>query len=507
MKRSTFFIFMLTLLFPLAGISQNQSTIVDDIYYKPGKDKTLQTENTNQTTQNQNFNNNSSPNYKNGAKEIIYTERKTTNPTIVHDTVYVVGMASDVHRNGIKRASNLASYDSKTGSMVIHDTIYVADNNQDNVANQPNDSTENNQEQGYYLNGFNGNESDMEYAERIRRFHNPKYEIFIGDPRYNDIYFLNNSDWNVYVDGSYAYVTPTWTNPYWWNYNIDPYFGGFGWGGYGYGWNSPWGFNNFYGGYGLGDYYGYGYGYPYYGYGGYYGYGYGYPYYGYGGYGGYGGFNRNKNYDEGNRREIPNYNGSNRLGGTRNSASSTIGGGTYSASNQFTTVTGSRNSSLASNTSLSTRTTVTSNSRITTNSVNGIGIVRANGLRFNNQSSGTSSIARSNTYNINTRPRTYTTSISNVPTGNTTGRQSINYNSTSRSNYSTGITSRSSSNSIINSSNNNYRSNSPSYSRESTNYSSGNSGSSYSGGGRSSGGSSSGGGGGRSSGGGGGGRR
>ena len=47
---------------------------------------------------------------------------------------------------------------------------------------------------GYYLNGFEGSQSDLEYAERIRRFHNPKFTIHISDPAYTDIYFLDPTD-------------------------------------------------------------------------------------------------------------------------------------------------------------------------------------------------------------------------------------------------------------------------------------------------------------------------
>jgi len=167
MKRTTFII-ALTLLVPLVGMGQSPSSVTDDIYFKPSDAKIVQKARKN----------NEAPNYKNGAKEIIYIDRESNQP-ITPDTTYVLAQA--------------------------------------------NDSTENYDQQGEYLNGFNGTESDLEYAERIRRFHNPRYTIHIGDPNYNDIYFLNNSDWNVYVDGTYAYVTPTWTNPYWWNYNYSPY--------------------------------------------------------------------------------------------------------------------------------------------------------------------------------------------------------------------------------------------------------------------------------------------
>ena len=66
-----------------------------------------------------------------------------------------------------------------------------------------------NGDDGYYLNGFNGSESDYEYALRIRRFHNPKFVVSVSDPYYSDIYFLDNNDWNVYISDNYAWVTPT----------------------------------------------------------------------------------------------------------------------------------------------------------------------------------------------------------------------------------------------------------------------------------------------------------
>ncbi|MFA5045976.1 MAG: hypothetical protein WC542_08610, partial [Paludibacter sp.] len=207
---------MLALLVPVAGICQSNSTFIDDIYYKPSDAKLEQTARVNKKV----------PNKKNGAKEIIYIERQSPDANQVGDTATVLAQANDSTENY-------------------------------------NDSTVYNQDKGYYLNGFNGNESDLEYAERIRRFHNPKYTIFIGDPRFNDIYFLNSSDWNVYIDSTstYAYVTPTWTNPYWWDYNNRPYsYGGWGYSPYSY-YNSwdPWGFNNFYGPYGMyGGMYGYG---------------------------------------------------------------------------------------------------------------------------------------------------------------------------------------------------------------------------------------------------------
>jgi len=214
-----------------------QTKIVeDDIYFKP-EDAVKQL---------QRPVNAKKPDYKNGAKEIVFIERGQKVEIVTPDTTILLGEA--------------------------------------------NDSTEQQTEEGYYLNGFNGSQSDLEYAQRIRKFHNPKYRVFIGDPAYNDIYFLNNFDWNVYVEDNYAYVTPTWTNPYWFDYSFRPnsWWGWNSWG-YGYphysgyyGWgNYPWSYNNYWGGYGgyYGGWYGGMYG-SYYG--GMYGYGMGYPYYGYG---------------------------------------------------------------------------------------------------------------------------------------------------------------------------------------------------------------------------------
>lgn len=417
MKRSTLFTIMLTSLFPLVGISQNKATIIDDVYFKPGDVKTIKAEDANQA-----LNIKHKSNYKNGAKEIIFRERKGSKQEPIHDTIYVVGQASDYSAN-TKRSNN--SLTENSGN-IIHDTIYVTEN----VAGQLIDSLKDNNEQGYYLNGFNGNESDLEYAERIRRFHDPKYTIMVGSPLYNDIYYLNNNDWNVYLDGPYAYVTPTFTNPTWWDYNFNSY--GYD-RGFGFGWNNyPWSYNNFYGGFGFGGYYGYG---------NYYGYGYGYPYYGYDDYYGYGGFggwygnSRNRNHDEGSRREISNHSGGNRLGGTRNSASSMmIGGGsnTVSSRSPYTVVSGSRASSTASQ-----GTSATSNVRSYSSRSNGIGVVRGSGTRIvNNTQSSTSGITRTGSSIINTRPRTYSTTISNLPGGNNNSSRNYSTSPTSRSTYS-----------------------------------------------------------------------
>ena len=135
---------------------------------------------------------------------------------------------------------------------------------EDIAANQKEDYVEynvvdENGDDGYYLNGFNGSDSDYEYALRIRRFHNPKFVVSVSDPFYSDIYFLDNNDWNVYISDNYAWVTPTWTNPWYWNYTWAPYsYTSWSWrwslGPWGfsfgydpfYSWGGYWGWNSWY---------------------------------------------------------------------------------------------------------------------------------------------------------------------------------------------------------------------------------------------------------------------
>ena len=136
---------------------------------------------------------------------------------------------------------------------------------QDVAANQTENYVEynivdENGDDGYYLNGFTGSDSDYEYALRIRRFHNPKFVVSVSDPFYSDIYFLDNNDWNVYITDNYAWVTPTWTNPWYWDYMWSPYsytswswrwtlgpWGfSFGYDPFYYSWGGYWGWNSWY---------------------------------------------------------------------------------------------------------------------------------------------------------------------------------------------------------------------------------------------------------------------
>lgn len=116
-------------------------------------------------------------------------------------------------------------------------------------------------EDGYYLNDFNGSQSDYEYTVQIHRFYDPRYTVSINDPAYTSIYMLDSSDWNVYIEGNYAWVTPTWSNPWYWSYTWSPFgYSSFswrwGWGSPYYGWYDPWYYPYGYYGYHSPYYYG-----------------------------------------------------------------------------------------------------------------------------------------------------------------------------------------------------------------------------------------------------------
>ena len=94
-------------------------------------------------------------------------------------------------------------------------------------------------ERGEWVNGFEGSQSDYEYAMRIIRFRNPRYAIPVSSPLYWEVvYMLPSWEWNVFDDGFYAYAFPTYTNRLWWDWRFN-----YSWS---WGWRSPWYYNNWY---------------------------------------------------------------------------------------------------------------------------------------------------------------------------------------------------------------------------------------------------------------------
>ncbi len=361
--------------------------------------------------------------YRNGAREIVFVDKDGNRITAVSDTVYVID------------------------GELIADSIFVEEYDVD--------------EDGYYLQGFKGSESDFEYAERIRRFHNPRYSITIADPDYNDIYFLDDNYWNVYVDGFYATITPTWNNPYYWNYQYSPMsYGSYAWRHnwgypyYGYGWGlgglHSWG-HPYYGGYydpwysGWGGYYGYGFGYGYPYYGSYYGYGWGYPHYGYGwGYPYYGNWYKAENQIDRRRQGA-----GRQVVDNRNLAGrGELSGGAYTRANnttvsrQLPSATRDVRSSAVSSLRSTDRSGVNTNLRTgAVRSANEWSSVRANSERITSNST--------NTISNRTNPRVGNSSSGTLNSGTRSGVNTRSMTSgtstTTRSSSSSGTTTRSSS--------------------------------------------------------------
>ncbi len=106
---------------------------------------------------------------------------------------------------------------------------------------QPEDTVDTTvEEEGEWVNGFQGSDADYAYTKRILRFYTPSVGIPVSSPLYWDLcYGPNSIYWNVYDDGIYAYAFPSsWNSLYY-----GPYFS-FSWGWRPYhsywGWNYPW---------------------------------------------------------------------------------------------------------------------------------------------------------------------------------------------------------------------------------------------------------------------------
>jgi len=106
-----------------------------------------------------------------------------------------------------------------------------------------------NEDTGYWVDGFRGSSFDRSYAERIIRFRPHTVRVPYFSPFFSEVVFFNHYDWNVYVDGGYAYVFPTWTNRWYDHYFVNRWFWpssfslGWHWGSpfHASGWWSGWG--------------------------------------------------------------------------------------------------------------------------------------------------------------------------------------------------------------------------------------------------------------------------
>ncbi len=166
------------------------------------------------------------------------TTEKVVVKTNVPTTVYSSGNTTVVVKDHAGKTRDVDAYNRRYETRandyaVENDTLYV-----DQV------ETVDDGLGGEWIDGFDGSEDDYEYATRIIRFRNPRYAVSISSPLYWDIvYGLNSWDWNIYVDGLYAYAFPTFTNRLWWSWRYSywgyPYY--WGWPYYSWSWSGWWG--------------------------------------------------------------------------------------------------------------------------------------------------------------------------------------------------------------------------------------------------------------------------
>lgn len=172
------------------------------------------------------------------------TEKNTTVTTNTSTTVSNPGTTVVV--KNVK--GNIRDVDEYNRRYTSRDNTFTMDNDTLYIEEKPYN------ERGEWVNGFEGSQDDYEYAMRIVRFRNPRYAIPVSSPLYWDVvYSLPSWDWNVFDDGYYAYVFPTYTNRLWWDWRFD----------YSWGWNRPWYYGSWYspywfgGGYWASSFWGY----------------------------------------------------------------------------------------------------------------------------------------------------------------------------------------------------------------------------------------------------------
>ncbi len=173
------------------------------------------------------------------------TEKKTTKVVVKDEKKTTVVNASPGSTIVVKDVNgNTRDVDEYNRRYTSRDNTFTMDNDTLYIEEKPYN------ERGEWVNGFEGSQSDYEYAMRIVRFRNPRFAIPVSSPLYWDVvYTLPSWEWNVFDDGLYAYAFPTYSNRLWWNWRFD----------YSWGWGSPWYYNSWYSPYWAGSYWGAGY--------------------------------------------------------------------------------------------------------------------------------------------------------------------------------------------------------------------------------------------------------
>ena len=161
------------------------------------------------------------PKKKAEKKEEVKQEVKVAVPQKQNNTTVYAAPGSTVVVKDVK--GNMRDVDEYNRRYTSRDNTFSMENDTLYIEEKPLN------ERGEWVNGFEGSQDDYEYAMRIVRFRNPRYAIPVSSPLYWDVvYGLPSWDWNVYDDGLYAYVFPTYTNRLWWDWRFN-YLYGPGW--------------------------------------------------------------------------------------------------------------------------------------------------------------------------------------------------------------------------------------------------------------------------------------
>ena len=173
--KSRFIITALIACLPWLAMAQSN----DDLYFVPKKETKAKKENV-----------------------AVQREKRQSSAT----TVYAAPGSTVVVKDASGRTRNIDEYNRRYTS---RDNTFRTQNDTLYIEEKPYG------ERGEWVNGFEGTQDDYEYAMRIVRFRSPRYAIPVSSPLYWDVVYgaYPSWDWNVYDDGLYAYVFPTYTNP------------------------------------------------------------------------------------------------------------------------------------------------------------------------------------------------------------------------------------------------------------------------------------------------------
>ena len=172
------------------------------------------------------------------------TEKKTTKVVVEGNNQTTAVYASPGSTVVVKDAQgNARDVDEYNRRYTSRDNTFTLENDTLYIEEKPYN------ERGEWVNGFEGSQSDYEYAMRIVRFRNPRYAIPVSSPLYWEVvYALPSWDWNVYDDGLYAYVFPSYTHRLWFDWRFD----------YSWRWHRTWYYGSWHSPYWYGNYWGVG---------------------------------------------------------------------------------------------------------------------------------------------------------------------------------------------------------------------------------------------------------